>query len=649
MSLSRRLFTLMLLVLLGFSLGIFFIQVNNTRDALAERQRVELSNLAQSLSLALVPHVELGDAASAEALIRATVDGGHVRDARLESVAIATPIAFNVVRESLAPQWFRDLIPMPVESASRELPGGWASLGTISLTGESAQGYDQLWQLAKRLALWLLLGGLITLLIASLVMRRLLRPLERLSSRLNEMETQRFDAPLEETSVAELKGITSAVNRLGQRLQTQFEAQAAQLARLQRQAEEDSVSGLGNRGYLNRAVDEWLSEPMGGSFALLRVAHIEVVYREQGYKGRDALVKAIARKLEDRELAGEAIIAARLANSDFGLLLPETDEARLQEFLTLLAEDIDNLLDANPLVDIPPENCALGAVRREPGMQRTQMYAVADATLRQAIEQGSGVELAPAGGRARPRGEWREIIEKALDSPKGLDFVAQPVLLNNGGELHRELFARLRDGDELHRAGDFLPVIRHFRMGAQFDLRALEWLASYIDRIEVPRLALNLTEETFDDEASYIGLLNWLAAHPRLCKRLDIEVSESIALRHQERIKMLFRHARRLGARGGIDRFARELKELSYLSALRPDYVKIDQAFFKREDVDTELLQSLCMTAHQVESQVIVTRVESEADQERAMSLGADGYQGFVSPAVDVMARLANPAEDMPR
>ena len=93
MSLSRRLFTLMLLVLLGFSLGIFFIQVNNTRDALAERQRVELSNLAQSLSLALVPHVELGDAASAEALIRATVDGGHVRDARLESVAIATPIA----------------------------------------------------------------------------------------------------------------------------------------------------------------------------------------------------------------------------------------------------------------------------------------------------------------------------------------------------------------------------------------------------------------------------------------------------------------------------------------------------------------------------------------------------------------------------
>ncbi|MDL2192395.1 EAL domain-containing protein [Cobetia sp. LC6] len=649
MSLSRRLFTLMLLVLLGFSLGIFFIQVNNTRDALAERQRVELSNLAQSLSLALVPHVELGDAASAEALIRATVDGGHVRDARLESVAIATPIAFNVVRESLAPEWFRDLIPMPVESASRELPGGWASLGTISLTGESAQGYDQLWQLAKRLALWLLLGGLITLLVASLVMRRLLRPLERLSSRLNEMETQRFDAPLEETSVAELKGITSAVNRLGQRLQTQFEAQAAQLARLQRQAEEDSVSGLGNRGYLNRAVDEWLSEPMGGSFALLRVSHIEVVYREQGYKGRDALVKAIARKLEDRELAGEAIIAARLANSDFGLLLPETDETRLQEFLTLLAEDIDHLLDANPLVDIPPENCAIGAVRREPGMQRTQMFAVADATLRQAIEQGSGVELAPAGGRARPRGEWREIIEKALDAPKGLDFVAQPVLLNDGGELHRELFARLRDGDELHRAGDFLPVIRHFRMGAQFDLRALEWLASYIDRIDVPRLALNLTEETFDDEASYIGLLNWLAAHPRLCKRLDIEVSESIALRHQERIKMLFRHARRLGARGGIDRFARELKELSYLSALRPDYVKIDQAFFKREDVDTELLQSLCMTAHQVESQVIVTRVESEADQERAMSLGADGYQGFVSPAVDVMARLANPAEDMPR
>ncbi|WP_405278084.1 EAL domain-containing protein [Cobetia sp. Ld8] len=640
MSLSRRLFALMLLVLLGFSFGIFFIQVNNTRDALAERQRVELSNLAQSLSLALVPHVELGDAASAEALIRATVDGGHVRDIRLESVAIPAPIDFNVVRESLAPEWFRDLIPMPAESASRELPGGWASLGTISLTGESAQGYDQLWQLAKRLALWLLLGGMLTLLIASLVMRRLLRPLERLSSRLNEMETQRFDAPLEETSVAELKGITSAVNRLGQRLQTQFEAQAAQLARLQRQAEQDTVSGLGNRGYLNRAVDEWLSEPLGGSFALLRASHIEVVYREQGYKGRDDLVKAIARKLEERELAGEQIIAARLANSDFGLLLPEVDEPRLQEFLRLLAEDIDSLLDANPLVAVPPENCAIGAVRRESGMQRTQLFTIADAALLQAIEHGNNVVLADEGEQARPRGEWREVIEQSLDRTDGIAFVAQPVLFNDGSELHRELFARLCEGDELHRAGDFLPVIRHFRMGARFDLHALEWLATHIGQIQTPRLALNLTQETFDDEASFTGLVSWLAIHPGVCKRLDIEVSESIAIRHLERVKLLFRRARRHGARGGIDRFARELKELSYLATLRPDYVKIDQAFFKRDDVDTELLQSLCMTAHQVESRVIVTRVESEQDQARAMSVGADGYQGYVAPAVDVMARM---------
>lgn len=642
MSLSRRLFTLMLLLLLVFSFGIFFIQVNNTRDSLAERQRVELSNLAQSLSLALVPHVELGDAASAETLIRATVDGGYVRDVRLESVAIPAPISFDIERESHAPAWFRELIPISVETVSRELPGGWASLGTISLTGEPAQGHDQLWALAKRLGLWLLVGGLLCLLIASLVMRRLLRPLDRLSGRLNEMETQRFDAPLEETSVEELKGITSAVNRLGQRLQTQFEAQAAQLARLQRQAEQDTVSGLGNRGYLNRAVDEWLSEPLGGSFVLLRAGHLEEVYREQGYKGRDALIRAIAQTLEQRELEGEPIVAARLGNYDFGLLLPEVDEVTLLAFLGELADNIDSLMDANPLAEIPYISCAIGAVRREPGMQRTQMFTIADATLLQTIEQGSEVGLAPEGGQARPRGEWRKVIEKALGDNNGLDFVAQPVLLNDGSELHRELFARLREGDELHRAGDFLPVIRHFRIGARFDLRALEWLAMNIDKIQVPRLALNLTRETFDDEASFAGLINWLSAHPSICQRLDIEVSESIALRYQERVKTLFRRARQLGGRGGIDRFARELKELSYLSALRPDYVKIDQAFFKREDIDTELLQSLCMTAHQVESKVIVTRVESAEDQARVMSVGADGYQGYVSPAVDVMERKSS-------
>ncbi|WP_110709406.1 EAL domain-containing protein [Salinicola sp. CR57] len=632
MSLFRRSIAIMVGLLFLFSAGIFAIEVHQTRASLAERQQADVDNLAQALSLSLVPFVEIGDWTSAETLMRAAADGGSVRQLRLEAVGREEPLVIGSRRDSDTPQWFQRLVVLPDAISEREISGGWSALGSIRVESERAGAYDQLWYLALQLLTWLAIGMLGIVVLCVLGFKLLLGPLNRLSRRIADMQIDGFDEALEPSRIRELQGITESVNRLGARLNQQFEQQAEQVVRLQRLTEQDAVSQLGNRAYLARSLDEWLAAPVGGALAILRIDHLQELYRRDGFEARDQAIRSLGSQLKGAQLEGRAVLAARLSAEEFALILPDCDDETRERWLRDTLDRLDDVVDANPLVETRFEHTRAGLVLKEPGMTREGVLARADSALRDAIElRQRWVVVRPENTlAARGRQEWRQIIDRALET-RSLSFVAQPVLRVDGSELHREVFVRLDEEGTQHPAYTFLPVINHFQLGAKLDRAVLESLGENVARFE-GRLAINLTADSLAEPARYRELIGWLESHPRVTERLDLEVSEEIALDHLDVVQQLFRSAHRLGARCGVDRFARNLQAMAYLARLRPDYVKIDQGFFVREEVDTEFLRSLCMAAHQVESQVIVTRVESDEQRQRVEAVGADGYQGYLAP-----------------
>lgn len=634
MSLFRRLVLGVAGLLLAFSLGVFVIDVHQTRQSLVESQRMELSNLAQGLSLSLVRFVSEEDWTSARTLLQATADGGFINALRLETPTLASPMVIESENDTRAPGWFQWLIALPQLSAQRDIPGGWIALGTVSLEADNTETYDQLWSLGTRLLLWMVVGMLLALGLCVLGFRHLLTPLHRLSGYIETLQIEGYAGPIESTRIRELKGITQAVNQLSARLNDQFVAQTAQVIRLQRMAEQDAVSKLGNRAYLTRILDEWLAAPESGALMILRIDHLSEIYRRDGFEQRDNAIRAIGDYLSDMSVQGTPIQAARLSAEEFALIVPDDSDDGREELLLTLLNRIDDIVDINPLDESRVHHARAGVVLREPGLQRVTMLSKADSALREAIETDQRWYTAPREARhnERSRGEWRMVIERALVA-NAANFVAQPVLLNDGEELHRELFMRLREGDEVHLASTFLPIARHFGIGAQMDRYVLDWLSRHGHDFEC-RLAVNLTQDLVGSDSEVDGLIEWLKMYPTLARRLDIEVTEECVLRHTDNVQRLFRVAWHLGGRGGIDRFARNLNSLPILSRLRPDYVKIDQTFFVRDDVDNEFLHSLCMAAHQIEALVIVTRVESEAQRARVSEIGADGYQGYLAPAV---------------
>ncbi|WP_251978910.1 bifunctional diguanylate cyclase/phosphodiesterase [Salinicola avicenniae] len=632
MSLFRRSVAIMVGLLLLFSIGIFAIEVHQTRASLADRQRADVDNLAQALSLSLVPFVEIGDWTSAETLMRAVADGGVVRRIELEAVGRDTPLVVSTERGSDTPAWFQHAIDLPSASGEREISGGWSALGSVRVESESAYAYDQLWSLALQLLLWLVIGMLVVFVLCIVGIKLLLGPLNRLARRISDMQIDGFDAPLPASHVRELRGITESVNRLGERLNQQFDQQAEQVVRLQRLTEQDAVSLLGNRAYLARVLDEWLAAPVGGALVILRIDHLQELYRRDGFEARDHAIRNIGTCLTHMALEGHPVLAARLSAEEFAMILPDCDDAVRDGWLGDTLDRLDDIVDANPLAENRARHTRAGIVLRERGMTREGALARADSALREAIERNQRWVTVSAEDdtAARGRQEWRLVIDRALEA-EDVTLVAQPVLLAGGDELHREVYVRLNEGETRHLAYLFLPVVNHFHLGARLDLTVLAQLEKQAGSY-AGRLAINLTADSLATPMALQALIRWLETHPRLAARLDLEVSEEVALEHLDAVQQLFRLAHRIGARGGIDRFARQLAAMGYLARLRPDYVKIDQGFFVREDVDREFLRSLCMAAHQVEAKVIVTRVESDEQRQRVEEVGADGYQGYLAP-----------------
>ncbi|REC95385.1 bifunctional diguanylate cyclase/phosphodiesterase [Kushneria indalinina] len=634
MSLFHRLVIGVAGLLLLFSIGIFAINVNHARQSLLDSQRMETANMTQGLSLALVQFIEEEDWTSARTLLQATSDGSFVNTLRLEAVGLDEPLVVQNPGSTRAPAWFQALVALPQLSTQREISGGWSPLGAIMLEADNSLPYNQLWKLGLNLLLWLAVGMVLTLAICVVGFRRLLTPLHRLSRYLETLQIEGYAQPIESTRVRELQGITLAVNQLSARLNDQFEAQTAQVIRLQRMAEQDAVSRLGNRAYLTRILDEWLAAPESGALVILRIDHLSEIYRRDGFEERDNAIRAVGHYLSGISVQGTPIQAARLSAEEFALIVPDDSDDHREELLLTLLDRIDDIVDINPLDESRVHHARAGVVLREPGLQRVPMLSKADSALREAIESDQRWVTASREARhnERSRGEWRMVIDRAL-AGHAATFVAQPVLLNDGQELHRELFMRLREGDEVHMASTFLPIARHFGIGAQMDRYVLNWLSRHGHDTNY-RLAVNLTQDLIGNDAEVDGLIEWLKKYPTLACRLDLEVTEDSVLRHIDNVQRLFRVAWNLDGRGGIDRFARDLNSLPILNRLRPDYVKIDQTFFVRDDVDNEFLRSLCMAAHQIEALVIVTRVESEAQRARVSEIGADGYQGYLAPAV---------------
>ncbi|SBS33738.1 RNase E specificity factor CsrD [Marinomonas spartinae] len=643
MTLFRQLLMMIVVILSLVLIAVMGINFNTTKGYLVNQLASTAQDSATSLSMSLSGYMADKDKASIVSTVNAVFDSGYFSEVRVHFYADNSDlIRKNETKIVGVPQWFIHLIDFNVPVANAVVSNGWNELGQVYITGSAGYGYYQLWLATRDLLLSFIVIGLVMVVLGWLGLRWLFKPLSEVEKQAEAIQQRRFLKMTKIPKTRELKSVVLSMNRMAEKLEKEFEAEAKAVQWLQSKAFQDPVSGLGNRHFFDRQAKAYFASndrTMDG-IALISLTDLAKLNNERGYEAADLFIRSAAQILTGKVMSlPSAATVARLSGADFVILIPNVDQDRLKYLVNDMMESLLELVTSK--ISYSDAVANIGAVIITGDVDVSSAMAQADAALREAKMSGmnssrvfdskTGQEMAIA------RIEWREMLEHAIEN-RAFTLRKQRVALFEGelGTLHEEVFSSLEYEGKQYHAGYFIGLAEQFDLGDQVDQVIIERVIAYIkvrqDSLTSP-LAVNISASAFI-KPSFIDWLNETlkGLDEQLRHFLVFEISEQSVLASEDYAFDLSQMLKHHGVIFGIDNVGKQFSAFHYLQVLMPDYVKVDPSYTKLvagRESESFFMQTLCKMFNSLNIQVIATGIESVNQLSILQRFDVAGGQGY--------------------
>ena len=630
MSLMRQIGWLLAAVVLLALAGAVGINLGATRDTLQAQLRVKNSDNAQSLALALSQ--QHGDAALMELLLAAQFDTGFYRSVRL--LRPDGGVAFT--REAAAtpqhaPAWFAALLPIDSPAGVAQVSDGWRALGRVEVVSHVAYAHDELWRGSTRAVGWLGLLGVAALALAAVGVRRIRRPLDATVAQAHALVEGRY-VQVEEPRVPELRRVAQAMNSMVLRVRALFEAQAAQVEALRRQAHEDPLTGLAHRAHFMQRFGALLESEHGasaGALLLVRLADLAGINREHGREASDRALRALAGVLRDAAFAaGEGALAGRLNGADFALVSPRAADELALVLHAALAPLGDHAVAHGGLADWRRGD-SVGAL-----MARVDR-ALADAEGRAPFTIVAAARTeASTNSTTRSEGEqaWHRRVGEAIDARRAR-LASYPVLARGGTLVHLECPLRLQldhDG-AFEAAAQWMPLAARGHWLPRLDLLAVQLALEAIGADGQPR-SVNLALASLADGGFAARLRQAVGEAPQAARGLWLEVGEAAVVGHAELLRAYSSMLRPLGVRLGLEHAGHLPHGQARLYELGLDFVKLDASLLRGAADDEAVRRFVAGSVALLHALGIQAQAEGIDDARDAQALWICGVDAITGP-----------------
>lgn len=626
--------TLLVIILLGLSALLGFQQF---RGHVSASQQSQAQNAATALGLSLSSAVDGRDRAAVATYINALFDLGHY-----QRVVFADPNGDVLVRREAgdagdgAPQWFRRLVNLPVAEAGAQVMQGWEQQGEVRVVIDPASAYQALWDGSIRSILVFLLVGALAVLLASLGLRLLLRPLGQLERQAELLRKHRFDARVPIPRTRELGGVAIAANHMARELERLIGGQIRLIEDLRSQTQLDPVTGLDNRssfGQRLRTECESRESASGGCVAMLSLTGFSTFNQDRGYQAGDLLLVKTAQRLREFIAGHPGAFVGRRTGADFGLFLPAANEEDSHESLGRLAADLTVDLTA---AGAPEVVVHVGFVPLRPPEKMTEVLSRVDAALARARSQhaGSGVEgMADAGVRASHGGQrWRTLLADALAGER-LRLLFQPTFAGNGERLwFDQVLAQVEIDGEWLGAAQFIALVERHGLAPQLDRPVLRATLDHLDSHPGDTLCCVLSTASLADMDFREQMLEAFGRFPQASRRLWVAIHEDAVRQEPDVLGELIPRLRDLGVRVLIDRFGIGGVSFDYLQRWVIDGIRIDRSYVRHLDQRSDarfFVRSICTIARSRSVRVFLAGLESAEEWRSAQALEVDGGMGY--------------------
>jgi len=145
-------------------------------------------------------------------------------------------------------------------------------------------------------------------------------------------------------------------------------------------------------------------------------------------------------------------------------------------------------------------------------------------------------------------------------------------------------------------------------------------------------IAVNMSAKQFHQQDIAAVVQRALREHDVAAHLLEIEITESTAMRNAEQTSATLLDLKALGVSIAIDDFGTGYSSLSYLKRFPIDSLKIDRSFvtgLPGDQDDASIAQAVITMAHALRLKVVAEGVENEAQLQFLAANGCDEMQGY--------------------
>jgi len=412
---------------------------------------------------------------------------------------------------------------------------------------------------------------------------------------------------------------------------------------LSHSAEHDFLTGLPNRMLLNDRVSQAVAvaerHRTKVAVLFLDLDGFKHINDSLGHPIGDKLLQSIAKRLV--ACVRRADTVSRQGGDEFIALLAEVQ--RPEDAAVLARKMLQAVAEAHPIDrhDLHITTSIGVSVYPDDGLDAETLIKNADTAMYQAKENGRhGFQFfTPAMNvRAVERQVIEEGLRRALERHEFSLRYQPKINLKTGAITGVEaLLLWTHPTRGLVSPAEFVPVAEDcgliLPIGAWVLREACDQARAWLDEgLPATTMAVNVSAIQFRDEnflENLFAILSETSLEPRF---LELELTESLLMKHAESAASILQALRRIGVQVAIDDFGTGYSSLGYLRKFPLDALKIDQSFVRQISIageDPAIVIAVIAMARSLKLRVVAEGVETLEELEFLRAHHCDEAQGY--------------------
>jgi diguanylate cyclase (GGDEF)-like protein len=424
-------------------------------------------------------------------------------------------------------------------------------------------------------------------------------------------------------------------------LDTYLESDRQELSHL---ANHDQLTGLPNRYLLNDRIEQAIHQANRGNsrvaILFIDLDRFKVINDSLGHAIGDEVISAVAARFAESLREGDTV--ARLGGDEFVVVLADVDR---DEGVASVTRKLLNSIEQPVVVNAHDfyVTASIGiATYPMDGRNQNTLLRNADTAMYRAKQEGGNTfhfyqEEMNQLSAARLDMEAR--LHNGLENREFRLYYQPQIDLASGQIVGVEALLRWQLDGVMVPPSEFIPLAEETGMIIPIGIWGLETVCLQAvawhhaeNTSSHFKVAVNLSARQFwgQDIAETVSRI--LAKTKCDPAWLELEITESVAMRNPEDVASNLRKLSEVGVSISIDDFGTGYSSLAYLKHLPVNSLKIDRSFIKNifaDQGDAAIVRSVIGLAHGLQIKVVAEGVEEESQLDFLRGLDCDLAQGY--------------------